>query len=330
MNGEAAALLQGVPEAATTIAATQKSTAELNDADVSGTPRVRAWLPMALAVCALLIWSTLAVSVVSLSGLSPLLTTGVALAGGGIIGLPWVAWRRLEPGAVLVGSLAMLGYHALYFLSLKTADAVAANLLHYLWPLFIILLTPLMLQGYKLTRSHVGAGVLGFAGAAACLGAVPVFGAGAGVGFALALVSALIWAYYSVWSRRFAEVPTATVSLYCLLAGLASLTAYAVLGQLPAYDKLALGGGMPSLAPRHWLTLAYLSLGPLGGAFYLWDYAMKKGNPHQVALLAYAVPVVSTLFVSLFLGRGIDVATMIGAVLVTVAVGIGNRASPRR
>ncbi|MNT93519.1 aromatic amino acid exporter [compost metagenome] len=77
---------------------------------------------------------------------------------------------------------------------------------------------------------------------------------------------------------------------------------------------------------EQWLTLGYLSLGPLGGAFYLWDHAMKKGDPQEIAVLAYAVPVASTLFVSLFLGRGVDAATIAGAVLVTLAVAIGNRA----
>ncbi|MDW3685295.1 DMT family transporter [Cupriavidus sp. CV2] len=285
-------------------------------------------MPTTLAICALLIWSTLAVSVVSLSALPPLLTTGLALIGGGALGLPWVRWRHLRARPLLVGSAAMLGYHALYFLSLQTADPVAANLLHYLWPLFIIVLTPLMLRrqgGHALARHHVAAGLLGFAGAAACVGAVPAFNASAWLGYTLALVSALVWAYFSVWSRRFAEVPTSTVSLYCLAAGVVSLAIYAA--PAPTWASAMATADLPvlSLDLKQWLTLGYLSLGPLGGAFYLWDYAMKKGNPQRIALFAYAVPVVSTLFVQVFLGRRLEPATLLGALLVTAAVGLGNR-----
>lgn len=277
-------------------------------------------MPITLAIFALLIWSTLAVSVISLSGLSPLLTTGVALTGGGLVGLPWVNWKQLELKAMLVGIASMLGYHAIYFLSLRTADPVAASLLHYLWPLFIIFLTPLMLKGHTITRHHIAAGLLGFIGAAACLEAVPSVSSGAWFGYVLALVSALIWAYYSVWSKRFAEVPTATVSLYCLVAGLASLAMYSFFSTGPVIHNT-----VKSINFEQWLMLGYLSIGPLGGAFYLWDYAMKKGKPQQIALFAYAVPVVSTLFVHLFLGRELEVATMLGAALVTLAVVVGNR-----
>ncbi|WP_051974582.1 DMT family transporter [Cupriavidus necator] len=284
---------------------------------------------IALAVMALLIWSTLAVSVVSLSDLSPLLTTGVGLAGGGLICLPWFSWKTVKLRPVLVGTAAMLGYHALYFLSLKTADPVAANLLHYLWPLFIILMSPLMLRDHSLKGRHLVAGILGFAGAAICLGAVPSVSTSAWMGFALALLSAAIWAYYSVWARRFPEVPTATVSLYCLVAGVVSLAAYFVLNAGTSGASQGLGGMLSSPTLKQWLTLGYLSLGPLGGAFYLWDYAMKKGNPQEIAVMAYAVPIASTFFVSLFFGRGVDAATIAGAVLVTLAVAVGNRARLR-
>lgn len=298
---------------------------EATEAARSLTRQTRIAMPM--AICALLIWSTLAVSVVSLSEMSPLLTTGIGLAGGGLIGLPWVPWRSLRPRAVAVGALAMFGYHALYFVSLRTADPVAANLLHYLWPLLIILFSPIMLKGVRMEVRHIVAGVLGFAAACVCLApAVSIQGSQIG-GLSVALMSAAIWAYYSVWSGRFPEIPTAAVSLYCLLAGIGSLVAYLALGALPDLDAWQLGGRFGAPTPGQWLMLGYLAIGPLGGAFYLWDHAMKKGNPHQIALIAYAVPIASTTFVSLFLGRGLEIATALGAALVTLAVAVGGRPS---
>lgn len=271
-------------------------------------------MPELLAILALLIWSSLAVSAVALSGVPALFSTGVALAIGGACGLPWVRWRELSPSAVLVGAGAMFGYHALYFLSLKLAEPVVTNLLHYLWPLLIILLTPVLLPNQRLTRTHVVAGLLGFAGVVACVGDAPIGDWNAWWGYALAIVSALIWAAYSVWSKRSAAVPTSTVALYCLLAGLA-----AIAGSHLTQESF-------SVSQRQWLVLLYMGVGPLGGAFYLWDIAMKRGHPQRIALYAYAVPIASTAFVSVYVGRGLTLGTMLGAVFVTVSVMVGRRA----
>ncbi|MBC9967667.1 EamA family transporter [Ralstonia pickettii] len=136
-------------------------------------------MPELLAILALLIWSSLAASAVALSGIPAPFSTGVALVIGGACGLPWVRWRELPPSAVLVGAAAMFGYHGLYFLSLKLAEPVAANLLHYLWPLLIILLTPVLLPNHRLSCTPVVAGLLGFAGVAACVGDAPAADLGA-------------------------------------------------------------------------------------------------------------------------------------------------------
>ena len=51
-------------------------------------------------------------------------------------------------------------------IALRHAPAVEANLVNYLWPLFIVVLAPLFLPGLKLRPVHVVAALAGFAGAA--------------------------------------------------------------------------------------------------------------------------------------------------------------------
>ncbi|MFX8397155.1 DMT family transporter, partial [Acinetobacter baumannii] len=68
---------------------------------------------------------------------------------------PWPVWA--------VGLGGLFGYHALYFLALKTAPPVEASLICYLWPLLIVLFSAL-LAGEKLAWFHlvgVGAGLAG-------------------------------------------------------------------------------------------------------------------------------------------------------------------------
>jgi len=38
-----------------------------------------------------------------------------------------------------------------------------------------------------------------------------------------------------------------------------------------------------------------LGLGPVGLAFYLWDYGVKRGDLRLLGVAAYAAPVISTL-----------------------------------
>ena len=67
--------------------------------------------------------------------------------------------------------------------------------------------------------------------------------------------------------------------------------------------------------------------GPMGGAFYLWDYAMKKANHEHVAILSYATPVLSTAFLALYLGLGMQWYIWVGAALVTVSMVMSQRST---
>jgi len=69
-------------------------------------------VPELLAILALLIWSSLAVSAVALTGVPALFSTGIALAIGGACGLPWIRWRELSRSAVLLPTLNAAWYQA--------------------------------------------------------------------------------------------------------------------------------------------------------------------------------------------------------------------------
>jgi drug/metabolite transporter (DMT)-like permease len=47
------------------------------------------------------------------------------------------------------------------------------------------------------------------------------------------------------------------------------------------------------------ITIVLLGLGPAGGAFFLWDLGMKRGNAVALAVIAYSAPVLSTILMVL-------------------------------
>ena len=44
-----------------------------------------------------------------------------------------------------------------------------------------------------------------------------------------------------------------------------------------------------------WAAIVALGLGPVGAAFYVWDYGVKRGNIQTLGVLAYGAPLLSTL-----------------------------------
>ncbi|MFT8244359.1 DMT family transporter [Roseomonas sp. BN140053] len=250
-----------------------------------------------LAGCgALALWATLAPLSRLAAGLPTLQLTAMAFAVGGLLPLIVLALRgrlgvlRQPPVAWLHGVGGLFGYHALYFAALALAPPVEANLLNYMWPLLIVLLSAPVL-GLPLGPRRLGGVALGFAGCATVLGGNAGFPPGAALGFACAAAAALWWALYSVTSRRMAAVPTEAVAGFCLGTAALAGIAHAVFEQ----------GVWPD--GQQWLAVGLMGVGPVGAAFFLWDAGMKRGDPRLLGTLAYAVPPASTLLL-LALGEG--------------------------
>lgn len=271
------------------------------------------------ALGAIASWALLAALGVALRSVPPFLLTGIALVIGSIPTWPLVArrpalWR--VPGRTLVlGVTGLFGFHFLLFLALRTAPPVQANLVNYLWPLFIVVLSPLLLPGMRLRLQHVLAALLGFAGAA-----VAILGRGQDIegtwswGYLLALASALIWAGYSLLTRRVPPFPTMAVGLFGLVSGLLSLLCHTLLEPVTV------------LGSSEWLLLAVAGLGPLGTAFLLWDKALKLGDPRQIGILSYLTPLSSTAVLMITDGGPFSWSIALAAAMIIGAAIIGARA----
>jgi drug/metabolite transporter (DMT)-like permease len=240
-----------------------------------------------LALGAIVLWGSLAPLGVSLQHVPPFLLTGLGLVVGSVIGLPLSGWTisawKVPPSTLALGVYGLFGFHFLLFIALRHAPPVQANLVNYLWPLGIVLMAPLFLPGLKLRPLHVAAALIGFAGAAlAILGGRDVQ-ADFAWGYLPALCSAFVWASYSLLSRRVPPFPNAAIGVFGLVSGLLSLLC-PVLWEAPA-----------TLSVNDWWLVLALGLGPLGGAFYLWDAALKRGDPRQIGILSFLTPLLSTL-----------------------------------
>ena len=74
-----------------------------------------------------------------------------------------------------------------------------------------------------------------------------------------------------------------------------------------------------------WILLLALGLGPLGGAFYLWDYALKTGDPQRIGLLSFLTPLLSTTLLLVVTGKELTWLLALAGVLIIGAAYFGNR-----
>ena len=271
-----------------------------------------------LALGAMALWASLAALGVALSHVPPFLLTGLALLVGSLIALPlsrfdWRQWR--VPGTTLaLGVYGLFGFHFLLFIALRHAPPVQANLVNYLWPLGIVVMAPLFLPGVSLTARHVLAALIGFAGAV--LAILGRGGTGETVwawGYIPALGSAFIWASYSLLTKRVRAFPTAAIGSFALVSGLLSLLCHAWLEPATA------------LTARDWGLIALLGLGPLGGAFFLWDAALKRGDARQIGVLSFLTPLLSTLTLLWVRGEAPSASVVLAAVMIIGAAVMATR-----
>lgn len=246
----------------------------------------------AIGFVAILLWALLALLTAASGQVPPFQLAAMAFAVGGLIGVvSWIfrpsAIRALcQPALVwLLGIAGLFGYHFAYFTALRNAPPVEASLIAFLWPLLIVLFSAL-LPGERLRTHHVLGAVVGLCGAALIVtkGGAVQFQAEYTFGYIMAAVCALTWSSYSVLSRRFAKTPTDVITGFCLATSL-----------LAGIAHLALEQTIWPSNNLEWLAVAGLGLGPVGLAFYVWDYGVKHGDIQVLGAVSYLAPLLSTV-----------------------------------
>lgn len=270
------------------------------------------------ALGAIALWASLASLGVSLTHIPPFLLTGVALIIGSVPAWPFVLrdpsqWR-IPLRTLALGVYGLFAYHFLLFIALRHAQPVEANLVNYLWPLFIVVLSPVVLPGVALRLPHVLAALLGFGGAAIAIAGGRELSGTLAWGYLPALAAALIWATYSLLTKRVAAFPTTAIGLFGLVSGVLSLLCHVLLEPAVA------------LQPRDWGLLAVLGLGPLGASFFMWDRALKLGDARHIGILSYITPLASTALLILVSGRAFTWSIALATAMIISAAVMGMRA----
>jgi drug/metabolite transporter (DMT)-like permease len=270
-----------------------------------------------LALAAILLWSTLALAGNGLQEIPRFLLLGVTLTTSGLTSLVRLKAWRIPLKVFLVGVGGIFGYHYFYFTAFSHAPAVETNLINYLWPLLIVVLSPLVLPGVRLQSNHILGAIVGMAGASliATQGRLNLNAAYL-PGYAAALGAAILWALYSLFTKRLPPFPTDSIGAFCLISGLIS------------FGIFFMGDGntleIAAIRPFEWAFLILVGIGPMGAAFFFWDAALKKGDPRVIGSLAYLTPLLSTVNLVLFAGQRLTLISFVAMCLIISGAAIGS------
>lgn len=270
---------------------------------------------------AVLMWSLLALFTIGSAPVPPFLLNALTFGIGGTLGLIWTLRNGMDrlrgiPWRVYAfGIVGLFGYHALYFTAFRVAPSAETGLMAYLWPLFIVLFAS-FLPGESLRPMAILGALVAFAGAALIVMGRDAGGSATPLGLALGFLCAITWAGYSTLSRRLGDIPTESVTIYCLGTAVLSALVHPLVEET-VWPTTTAG----------WLSIAALGIGPVGAAFFTWDIGMKKGDIQLLGVASYAAPLLSTLALVL---AGISPASwtlLAAAILITAGAALAARAS---
>ncbi|MBO9509431.1 EamA family transporter [Thalassospira sp. A3_1] len=262
---------------------------------------------------AIVLWALLALFTTEAGSIPPFQLVSLCFSVAAIFSFVWIArggfsaFRALRQpiGAWVLGVGGLFGYHFFYFVALANAPAVDASLIAYLWPLFIVLFSAL-LPGERLHWYHIAGAVLGLCGAAVLVtkGQGFDFDPAYRVGYGAAMICSILWSGYSVLNRRYRNVPVEAVSGFCVGAAVLGFITHGVTEIWVMPDT------------GQWLAIVGLGLGPVGAAFFVWDYGTKLGDIQALGVASYGAPLLSTILLISFGKADASPAVITGCLLI--------------
>ena len=79
------------------------------------------------------------------------------------------------------------------------------------------------------------------------------------------------------------------------------------------------------MGPEAGFWILFGGIGPVGLAYHWWEIGVKRGNVHLLSLLAYFIPVGSSILIGLFFRESLGRGLLPGALLITAGAWLAGR-----
>lgn len=268
-----------------------------------------------LGALAIASWGTLGALGALSATMNPYLVLGCCFAIGAGLGVLYCRATGAgvaRPGdqGIMAGALLLTVYHVAYLTAFHFADPISVSLINYLWPACLILVGNLFFGLASGAAGVIGA-LVGFSGVVILVRPDGIaLTEDQMIGYGLAFFGALCWGTYSNLRRRRSGAGVGDMVTISAISAAACLILAA-----------ATGPGLSDLGLRDLYVIVLLGIGPAGGAFFLWDIGMRRGNAALLGVIGYAAPIISTL-VMVGLGLGSWSSRIVVAVVLISAGGL--------
>lgn len=226
--------------------------------------------------------------------------------------------RELIPRAILLGLLGQLGFNVPLAYGIQHVEAGTTALISGLSSVFMAALAVPLLGERLYLRVVIGL-------ALALSGSVLVTVMSGGeisltrdqaVGSLLILLSATLWAVYSVivkpWLGR---IPPTSIPMLGSIAGLPLMLPIGLSG---------FGSGLNDLAWTGWLGVAQFTITASVIAPILWAVGLQRGEASRAGLYLYLTPLFGVIISAILLGESITIGTIFGGGLIVTGVVIAT------
>ncbi len=232
------------------------------------------------------------------------------------------AWEPVRKNLIkLIVSGALIGFNwILLFEAFRYTTVAVATLCYYMAPIFVLLISPLLLKE-KLTGRRIVCVLAALAGMVLVSGVIGGGGAGSVKGILLGLGAAALYASVVLTNKTIRGVPAIEKTAVQLFAAGAVLVPYVLLA-----EKVPAGTFTGSVIA---LTLV-VGLVHTGLAYALYFSSMDGLSAQTVALFSYIDPVVAVLLSALLLKEPMGVWEAVGTVLVIGAAAVSELPEKQR
>ncbi len=220
----------------------------------------------------------------------------------------------LIPSGIAIGINWILLFEAYHYTTVATA-----TLCYYLAPVFVVLISPLMLKE-RLTVKKIFCSLVALGGMVFVSGILET-----GVqdlselkGILFGLGAALFYATVVLLNKKLKEISAYDKTIVQLGVSVVVLLPYTLLTQ--SID-------LSILSPRILVLLLIVGIVHTGMAYALYFGSMKELKAQTVAIFSYIDPVVAILLSALFLQQGLGLTGIIGAVMILGATFVSETAS---
>jgi drug/metabolite transporter (DMT)-like permease len=214
-----------------------------------------------------------------------------------------------------MGAIGYVGQAFSYFTALKYASAGLVALLLYLYPLFVAILSAILLRK-RIT--HVKRLALGLALAGTALTVGPEGGQLLGV--LLAISAAVIYSMYIIVGTQVMKQVSAVQS---------STVIFAAAGAMSGFLMAARGPHLPATGAG-WAVIGSIVLIATVLPVVTFLAGLERIGPTNAAMLSTLEPVVTVLLAALLLGETLKPITLLGGGLILVAVVLLTQSELRR